>query len=280
MVWSKQTSGNWKLTINGVDKGTYPAPFNDQNMLIDPTTGRAYPGQFQTQGSNAPGTVSGTGNPGGGGGVPVVPPPGTKEAATSGFTKFIKSITAGELIKTGVDLFGTYQANKAANQNRDAQTAENAAQRAADAAALEKQLQLQRDTLAAQTKAQQDAVRLQGQMYNTTQGQQAPYRGIGASALGPLGYWVGLPGYEQGNTGQTPYPYTPAQPIDLSSYGGSASPTATLANGTPPAGTPLASSAPNESSAGTVTLRAPDGSTRSVPADQVAFYLSRGATRV
>ena len=188
-------------------------------------------------------------NPGPNGGPPL---------PISGVSKFLQGLfgphPGSAIASTALGLYGTIQQNKATN------TATNATARAAD-----QSLQFQKDSLAAYSEAQQKATALQGRMYDTSRNDLAPYRGIGGAALGPLGYAMGLPGYEAGNTGTLPA----TAPSNVSQ---TTAPTAQ-----PSTGAPTASST---AQSGPVQLRAPDGSVQAVPADQVDHYLSRGATRV
>lgn len=104
------------------------------------------------------------------------------------------------------------------------------------------------------------ALDLQQKIFDTEQGNLAPYRAYGSSALGELGYRLGLPGATSPT--RMPPPLQPPQtassqaPIIASKIG--------LPNG----------------STGQVTLRAPDGSIAQVLSTDVPHYLSLGATLV
>ncbi len=171
--------------------------------------------------------------------------PAVAPTVTGGkFSTFLKAIGGGRtLADIALGGAGLYLQNRQAN---NAQNAANEAQRA-------------------QNEAAQKAIDLQKEMYQTTRNDLAPYRALGQGASAGLGYFMGIPGYEQGNRGILP-PSAQGQPM------------------TPPA-TPAASgntAVPRNPSAATasepmVAMRAPDGSMRAVPQSQVSHYQARGA---
>lgn len=135
------------------------------------------------------------------------------------------------------------------------------------------------------------------QAYNTALSNLAPYRGIGGAALSRLGYGLGLPGYEGGNTSvvNQPSASVPVQPLSVPppiQPPGSTVPAQSVPNqaylplppGTKnPQNLPQRSTGNNWSSPippNLVTLRAPNGQVSQVPADQASHYLSLGATQV
>lgn len=117
----------------------------------------------------------------------------------------------------------------------------------------------------AQNDAAQKAIDLQKEMYQTTRNDLAPYRALGQGASAGLGYFMGIPGYEQGNRGILP-PSAQGQPITPPA-------TAPTAPAMPSSGT----TAPATASEPMVAMRAPDGSMRAVPQSQVSHYQARGA---
>lgn len=171
---------------------------------------------------------------------------GTAGAGAAGgkFSTFLRNIGGGRtLADIALGGAGLYLQNRQANNALDAS----------------KQAQQ------AQNDAAQKAIDLQKEMYQTTRNDLAPYRALGQGASAGLGYFMGIPGYEQGNRGILP-PSAMGQPM------------------TPPA-TPAASgntAVPRNPSAATasepmVAMRAPDGSMRAVPQSQVSHYQARGA---
>lgn len=168
--------------------------------------------------------------PSGGGGAPI-----------GGFAKFLKAIGGGRtLADVALGAGSLYLQNKQAN---NAQNAANEAQRA-------------------QNEAAQKAIDLQKEMYQTTRNDLAPYRALGQGASAGLGYFMGIPGYEQGNRGVLP-PSAMGQrmtsPANQSPTTPNAMPNTSLTGG------------------GSVLLMAPDGTRREVPRDQVDHYLGLGA---
>ena len=156
------------------------------------------------------------------------------------FAKFLKGIGGGRtLADLALGSAGLYL------QNRQANNAQSAADKAAQM----------------QNEAAQKAIDLQKQMYETTRGDLAPYRALGQGASAGLGYFMGIPGYEQGNRGVLP-PSAQGQPM-----------TPTAASAMPSSGT----TPPATASEPMVAMRAPDGSMRAVPQSQVSHYQARGA---
>jgi hypothetical protein len=103
-----------------------------------------------------------------------------------------------------------------------------------------------------QAASAQQALAVQQQMYQQTRGDLAPYRQYGAGALAAGHQLMGLP--------------TPAaEPAMM--------PLSQVIGQRP---TPTGTAVPRGS---LVLLRAPNGQTQQVPADQVDHYLARGATR-
>ncbi len=100
-----------------------------------------------------------------------------------------------------------------------------------------------------------------GGIYQQQQALQAPWISSGMASLGALNKGLGLnpqpvPGFPAGAGGATPQPgMMPARPDRQGTIVDQAMPRAS------------------------VMLRAPDGSTQSVPGDQVAHYLAKGAVR-
>lgn len=172
---------------------------------------------------------------GGGGGGNSAPAPIGK------FASFLKAIGGGKtLADIALSGAGLYLQNKQANNAQDANT---------------KAQQAQQD-------AANRAIDLQDRMYQTTRNDLAPYRALGQGAAAGLGYFVGIPGFEQGNRGILPQSAMPA-PMTTST---------TPTGGTAVPRNPSAVAAQNP-----VTLMAPDGSRRTVPADQADHYINLGA---
>lgn len=135
-----------------------------------------------------------------------------------------------------------------------------------------------------------EALALQQQMYDQTRADLAPYRTAGGQGLTALSAYLGLPSAPAGAA-----PSAAAAPA-----GPAALPRAPGGAPVGPAGLTFQESwaqarmphpgAPRTSAAsvyhtpagtsGQVVLRSPTGQTQAVPADQVDYYLARGATRV
>jgi len=113
---------------------------------------------------------------------------------------------------------------------------------------------------AQQAQSAREALALQGQMYQQTRSDLAPYRQEGAQGLTALTALLGLPPAPAG----APVTGLPGLP-------------------TPQARTPNPGAVYTGHSAvprdAMVMLRAPNGQTKAVPASQVDYYLARGATR-
>jgi len=114
---------------------------------------------------------------------------------------------------------------------------------------------------AQQAQSAREALALQGQMYQQTRSDLAPYRQEGAQGLTALTALLGLP--PTGASGAAPGVLSPA-------------PTAPTSLGPP---LPGQYGPPGSLSGSMVMLRAPNGQTKAVPASQVDYYLARGATR-
>lgn len=128
---------------------------------------------------------------------------------------------------------------------------------------------LQSDAVSSAAKAQQDAANkaltLQQTMYNTTRSDLSPYASIGNGALMNLRQLAGIPAAASAPASGVPQ-----------SIGSFAK--------TPPAGAPIVGTAvprgtvsPNGTDSGYVTLRAPNGSTKAVPMNEVPHWVSLGA---
>jgi hypothetical protein len=163
-----------------------------------------------------------------------------------------------------------------------------------------KQAQAAEKASGQQQQSAQQALDLQRQLYEQTRGdlQQnlaqtrgdlGPYMGAGNQGLSSLTSLLGVPAAPRGGGPMTPT----AAPLGTMPVGGMVGLGA--ASGMPqpvgsaaPPGMPspltagLSGMAPAGGGApgGTVLLRAPTGQTQAVPAEQVAFFLARGATRV
>jgi len=103
-----------------------------------------------------------------------------------------------------------------------------------------------------QGKATEQALALQQQMYGQSRADLAPYRQYGAGALAAGNQLMGLP---------TPAAEPAMMPLSQLMQ---------------QRATPTGTAVPRGS---LVLLRAPNGQTKQVPADQVDHYLARGATR-
>lgn len=124
-----------------------------------------------------------------------------------------------------------------------------------------------------QLAATREALALQERMYNQSRADLAPYRTIGNAAMGPLGHFLGLPGYERGNEGIQPRAANPPMPPPtVAPSGASSSTPATLGGLLDPHRETSLSAAP-----GTVMMEAPDGTRQAVPSAQVDHYRSLGA---
>jgi len=152
---------------------------------------------------------------------------------------------------TGAQLYGAHRAGKAAD----------------------KAAQLQSD-------AADRALAVQQQQHEQTRTDLAPYRGAGESSLSALTAFLGLP--------PTAAPAAPAAAPAPPAAPTGAPPSRVLPQLQTPAGGGtsygpghgyVAAPASQPGSA-LVMLRAPNGQTKQVPADQVAYYLARGATQV
>jgi hypothetical protein len=104
------------------------------------------------------------------------------------------------------------------------------------------------------------------QQYGSYLSRLQPYLNTGEQANASLSQWMAQPGASGGVT---------------------ASPATTAALRQPPPSTapqqpttPAQSAQPTASATGMVTMQAPDGSTKDVPASQVAYWTSKGATPV
>lgn len=100
------------------------------------------------------------------------------------------------------------------------------------------------------------ALGLQRDIYTQTRQDQAPYRAIGSGALNSLGAMTGIPmdGQSQGPT--------------LATMGQMGAPRSVGSGQTPAAAA---------SAGGVVMMRAPDGTVKAVPRDQVAHFQQAGA---
>lgn len=177
----------------------------------------------------------------GAGGAGAAGTGGAGAAGGGAFSRFLKGIGGGRtLADLALSGAGLYLQNKQANNAQDANT---------------KAQQAQQD-------AANRAIDLQDRMYQTTRNDLAPYRALGQGAAAGLGYFVGIPGFEQGNRGILPQSAMPA-PMTTST---------TPTGGTAVPRNPSAVAAQNP-----VTLMAPDGSRRTVPADQADHYINLGA---
>lgn len=152
---------------------------------------------------------------------------------------------------------------------------------------------------AAQAKAAEDALNFEKQMYAQQRADLANYRGAGQGAVGQLSYALGVPGFESG-------PMAPQQQYNLSNPSNGQFSNAQPANQlTPTSALPpwvsggvvynrpngpgsgnLASlnapTAPTASSstADMVTVKAPTGEVRQIPASQLARAIGLGAVQV
>jgi hypothetical protein len=125
-----------------------------------------------------------------------------------------------------------------------------------------------KDAAKQQQQSAQQALALQREMYGQTRADLGPYREQGGQGLTALSALLGLPGPAPASSA----PVGPTAPVPSSWH--SMPPGATVTGHAVPRGT-LPGTAPNF-----VTLRAPTGQLRAVPADQAAFYLARGASQV
>jgi len=154
----------------------------------------------------------------------------------------------------GAQLYGSYKASQAAKKAS-----------AQQAASADKALDVQR------------------QMYQQTRGDLAPYRQYGAGALAAGHQLMGLPT----PAAEAPPVLTPLSQVGQPASGGGGfvgglgAAVGGLLPGGGNANSPLALAAQREQQVrgGMVLLRAPTGQTKAVPADQVDYYLARGATR-
>jgi hypothetical protein len=138
-----------------------------------------------------------------------------------------------------------------------------------------------KEAAATQSASADQALALQKQMYDQTRQDLAPYRETGNTALSSLSSFLGLPA-------NTPSPTVPAAtpPAGLAPQAG-APPSHQLPQlQTPVGGQPYGpghgyvAAPPSQPGSVLVMLRAPNGQTKQVPADQVDYYVSRGATKV
>ena len=126
-----------------------------------------------------------------------------------------------------------------------------------------KQSQAAKKAAEQQQQASNQALALQGQMYQQGRADRLPYMQQGGQGLTALTSLMGLPpspapGPTMGFPGPGQIPQYPGP-------------------GAPGQAVPRM---PGTGGGGTVMLRAPTGQTQAVPAEAVQFYLSRGATRV
>lgn len=142
----------------------------------------------------------------------------------------------------------------------------------------------------------QQALDVERDIYNQTRADLAPYRGVGASAITTLGSLMGLPasggadaatGTAKGNlntklsasavrTGPNGTGWVPAT-AGAKWYPGDSD---VAGSGWPPQTVNPYQERTTSSYGGPVAMRAPDGTQQEVPGDQVAHFLSRGATIV
>ncbi len=198
---------------------------------------------------------------------------------TGGGSSLLSSPTFwGTLAGVGSTITNAALQNKALNQQTDA--ADKAAQIQADATA--KALELQRQMFNQQTQLDQQRYNqdqlLNQRTYDIRRNDLTPYRALGQGSAGKLGFLLGVPGFEGGPTSNMPTPGmgTPAP----TSFGPPPPPIPTQPPLPAPVQTAPAGPAPGGPSEQMVMLQAPDGSTKSVPASQADFYVSRGARRV
>ncbi len=133
--------------------------------------------------------------------------------------------------------------------------------------AAEIEAAVQREALAYEKQRDQYLQNLEAQRYGELNTRLQPYIAQGANASDRMAHLLGLPP-------SGPAPVSPPVPGAIPTAGpydqrGPATP------GSVPSGTAIPRGTP-----ATVLLRAPDGSTQAVPADQQAHYMSRGAVPV
>jgi hypothetical protein len=129
------------------------------------------------------------------------------------------------------------------------------------------------DAAKKQQQATDQALALQGRMYDTTRADLSPYSSIGVGALGNLRTLAGIPQpAPTAGPGAAPLvppnaPHATAGP-GTPGFGGFTGQQAVPRPGVP---------APPQNASGFVTMRAADGSTNQVPAAAVSYYQQKGA---
>jgi hypothetical protein len=126
------------------------------------------------------------------------------------------------------------------------------------------------DAAKKQQQATNQALALQGRMYDTTRADLSPYSQIGVGALGNLRTLAGIPQPAPVN-GASGLP--PNAPHAMAGPGTPGFTGYTGQQAVPRPGMPT----PSQNSSGFVTMRAPDGSTQQVDPAQVSFYQQKGA---
>lgn len=122
-----------------------------------------------------------------------------------------------------------------------------------------------------QTASADKALALQSQIYGNTRADLSPFVSLGTGALSNLRKLGGVPNVQSGS--MTP---APMAPVVTNRVQGSAP---TIGTAVPRNAATLSTfgQAPSGTASGYVTMRAPDGSTNQVPANQVQHWTSRGA---
>lgn len=218
-------------------------------------------------------------------------PGGKSSTATGGKTMgaaVIPLVTG--LATAGASVYG-------AKKQASAQTAATNAQTAASTRAAELQLIAEREAAEREAAAQKESLDFLKQQYETTQRNVAPYLSMGQGALTSLSSFMGIPvsgGYtpttwpsgssQTSSSGGTVPSTAPRSLTSLSSFSPSASGIRATDEQLPVSTSPL-STGEVVSGKGLVNdplvwMSAPDGSVKRVPTSKVAFYQSRGATRL
>lgn len=275
--WTNSTAG--AIGLSAIESAALIAGGYGATSLIGGGAGAAGAGGGAagagagSAGAGSGGTLATLGGAGSGGALPTtatyagsmaLPGAGStvagQAAAPSLFGSFVHSLTSPTVIGEGLNLAGSYLQSRAVGQAADQE-----AQSARDALGVATQ-EYNTNTGLNVAQANQNT-----QGYNQTVSNLSPYRGIGASALSALGYGLGLPGYEGGNTSvvNAPAPITPIRPLAVpppitppgSSQPGQAianqtyTPTNQITNGLPQTSTgntwsPITAQAQTQSSAG------------------------------